>query len=266
MDADGCWTSHCRELNRVNEANLADQTRSRAIAKRLEQQQRAEQERHIADCRAAVSDPQADPTLRDQCLTLLAFERRQRWASSHITCHDETIGTGRVVVTCDLPVHADGNADFFTAAEKTEQLVAFAALSSGKAFAIRVGSVQLEGHSATTTTPVRCKPRNHGLYVLTAGLHGFGRGSNVDRTHCTGDHMGGVDCETQRARPPEPLPPEPMVCEGGDTITSMTAVTTKDLFDILSAKEATLRDNVNLPTDRRPWPAEPMAKLFRDLH
>jgi hypothetical protein len=265
-DADGCWTSQCREWNRINEANQAAQARSRAIAKRAAQQRRAEQERHIADCRAMVVDPQAAPTQRDQCFDLLDAERKQRWASSDITCHDDPIGTGRVAVTCDLPVHSDGQADFFTATEKAYQLVAFAALSSGKAFAIRVGNSQLEGHSATTTTPVSCKPRNHALYVLAAGLHGLASGNNVDRTHCTSDRLGGVGCETQVARPPEPLPPEPMVCEGGDTITSMTSVTTRDVFDILSAKEAPLRDNVNLPNSRRPWPAEPIAKLYRDLH
>jgi hypothetical protein len=82
-------------------------------------------------------------------------------------------------------------------------------------------------------------------------------------TNCERGFGGSVRCET-RVRE-KTLPPPRLECSGGDVVSTLTSVTTRNHYELLTADEVAIRDNPSLPPDRRANDATAVARRFEGL-
>jgi len=266
-DADGCWTNHCRLVAARDKADKKRWQQEWEAAAAVESQRRQERlaiAEKTTDCKWTVSDPASDPAVRDQCARWLEdlerVQRQARWTASGAVCVDRRTDERHVVVSCTLP-NRSGEPDLLVGSEKVLQLAAFAALASGRTHFVSAGSDPIDGHFSDSATPVHCEEKHRFLHALGAGLTSMQPDATSD---CTTGIGGGIHCET-RVNPRTPPPPSKFTCTGGDVVSTLISVTTRDYFELLTGEEATARDNPNLPPARRPMAADGVAKVLSGL-
>jgi hypothetical protein len=225
--------------------------------------QQREYERDRPGCENAIDDPSIPDERRHNCERWLAEEkdeRRLKWQMSGVVCFDHRVTERLVEVSCDIPVPPNETPNFEVAFEKSQQLAAFAALSSGLTHTIVVGKDKVRGKVSTSTTPVECEVESSESFALRSFAWALMGGGTIE-TDCS-TFGASTRCTTTPATPP---PSPRMHCHGGTMVESVTSVRVTTQYEVLTTEEARLRDSPMLPPDRRALAAAPIARLFEGL-
>lgn len=261
--------TEARQLQEQRIVQIQQMRRHREVAaydeayRRAEEKKRRDRELERPGCEEAVDDTSTTEERRHKCESWLAQEkeeRRARWQASGVACFDHRTTERLIEVSCDIPVPPSGMPSFDVAFEKSQQLAAYAALSSGLTNTIVVGKDTLKGRLSTSTTPVECETESLGVFALRSYAWALLGGDTV-RTNCT-SFGNSTSCATN---PGTPAPSPEVHCRGGESITSIASLHMTTQYEVLSTEEAKLRDSPVLPPERRPLAAAPIARLFEGL-
>lgn len=261
--------TEARQLQEQRIVQIQQMRRHREVAaydeayRRAEEKKRRDRELERPGCEEAVDDTSTAEERRRKCESWLAEEteeRRARWQTSGVACFDHRTSDRLVEVSCDVPVRPDGATSFMVAFEKSVQLAAYAALSSGLTNTIVVGKDRLRGRLSTSTTPVECEAESPGVFGLRVYAWALLGGDSI-RTECSSAGVN-MSCTTN---PGVPAPTPGVHCRGGESIASITSWHMMTQYEALSADEAARRDSPLLPLDRRPLAAASIARRFDGL-